>query len=59
MINDYDKMEEREVNAKAIVRDIIKDLTNRSGLQDAFESCDVEIQQEIKDEWTRIVESYL
>ena len=32
---DYDEMEEREANAKAIVRDIIKDLTNRSGLQDA------------------------
>lgn len=41
--------------AQKIVDRIIKDMRGRSGGDHWFESCDEEIQAEIRDEWTVIV----
>jgi len=45
--------------AEKIVSDIVEDLTDRSGIGDAFEDCDEDIQKEIKDTWERIVRRHI
>lgn len=40
---------------KQIVKEIIADLCDRSGLQDAFEGCDRDVQKEIRQAWEEIV----
>ena len=45
--------------ADIIVEDIIFDLTDRSGLGNAFEECDPDIQDEIKESWSNIVSKHL
>ena len=42
-----------------IVRLIIKDLCDRKGLRQEFESCDKDIQDEIRDAWREIVKREL
>lgn len=41
--------------AKKIVDEIIKDLTDRSGLQNVWDSIDDECKEDIKDEWVNII----
>ena len=44
-----------EPKETVIVRKIIEDLTDRGGLQQAWEAIDEEIQDEIKSTWCDIV----
>lgn len=46
------------MNAEKIVDEIIKDLCGRSGGDHFFESCDEEIQEEIRETWIEIVKSH-
>jgi hypothetical protein len=46
---------ENEKTAKRIVDAIMEELCSRSGLEDAWEDCDEEIQEEIRDSWIEIV----
>ncbi len=48
-----------EIKAESIVNDIIKDLTDRRGLRQEWECIDQDIQQEIRDEWKKIVLGHL
>jgi len=41
--------------AKNCVDEIIADLSNRSGLRQAWDNMDMDIQEEIKKEWTDII----
>lgn len=41
--------------SKKIVAEILDDLTDRGGLQNAWDDIDEEIQEEIKKEWIAIV----
>lgn len=43
--------------ADAIVDDIVKDLTDRRGLNDAWDSIDADIREEIRQLWRQIVKS--
>jgi len=43
--------------AKRIVDGIIEDLSDRRGLRQEWDQIDEEIQEEIKEEWLRIVMS--
>lgn len=45
-----------EKMAKAIVRRIIDDLTDRSGLRQAWEDIDKDVRREITRAWVKIVE---
>jgi hypothetical protein len=47
-------MSDKEV-AKRIVQSIVDDFTDRSGLSDAWDSIDEDIQAEITDTWENIV----
>jgi len=57
----YKTVEEKPdlTRAEDIVFGILSDLTDRSGLQNAFEGCDEEIQEEIIQKWVGIVEAKL
>ncbi len=44
---------------KAAVDGIVRDLSDRSGLDGAWDGCDSDIQQEIKDTWAEIIEEAL
>lgn len=41
---------------KIIVSDIIKDFTDRRGLRQEWEQIDEDIQNEIKQEWCKIID---
>lgn len=45
--------------AKGIVRDIIADLSGRSGLGNIWEGCDRDVQREIRKEWESIALSWI
>jgi len=45
--------------AKTIVKRIIEDLEGRSGLGNEWEYCDSDVQAEIKQTWSQIVEKEL
>lgn len=45
--------------ATATVRLILGDLTDRSGLQNAWDDIDADIQREIKATWSRFIETAL
>jgi hypothetical protein len=41
--------------AKKIVNKIVRDICDRSGLQNEWEALDEDIQKEIKDTWAKII----
>lgn len=43
--------------AKRIIENIIEDISDRKGLGNEWEQIDEEIQEEIKEEWLKIVMS--
>jgi hypothetical protein len=45
--------------AKNVVDLIIQDICNRSGLENAWEDIDDQIQSEIRQEWQALVESQI
>lgn len=45
--------------AEKIVEKILSDLTDRSGLDGAWDSIDSDIQEEIKETWVSIVDEHL
>ncbi len=54
------KTEHKEADiADIIVEDIEFELTDRRGIGDEFEGCDVEIQQEMRNAWSAIVRKHL
>lgn len=50
-------MEDQKKTAKKIVKEIIRDLTDRRGLRQEWEEIDADIQKEIITKWTKIVET--
>jgi len=44
-----------EEKARKAVDDILKDICDRSGLQNAWEEIDEDIQEEIKEEWVDVI----
>jgi hypothetical protein len=48
-------MDHEERIAQRAVDNILKDLTDRSGLGNAWEDIDEDIQEEIKEEWRQII----
>lgn len=45
--------------AEKIVSNIVEDITDRSGIGDAFEERGEDIQKEIKDTWRKIVRRHI
>ena len=50
---------EKRVLAQKIVAGLLQDFTDRRGLGQEWEQIDEEIQEEIVEEWTQIVEKEL
>ncbi|MBI2633454.1 MAG: hypothetical protein HYW78_03670 [Parcubacteria group bacterium] len=48
------KVKDKKISEK-IVNEIMKDLCDRSGLQNEWENIDSDVQGEIKKEWRKIV----
>ena len=62
LLEKYYKTEEENpnlTNAEEIVFGILSDIMNRSGLQNSFEECDEEIQEEILQSWIDITNEKL
>ncbi len=49
-----DERSNREVASDA-VQAILDDMSDRSGLQNAWDEIDADIQDEIREEWTKLV----
>ena len=49
----------KNILAVNIILDIIADFTDRRGLQQEWEQIDKDIQDEIKQEWIKIIEHHL
>jgi hypothetical protein len=49
----------RTLDAKRIVEDIIKDISNRNGLGNEWDMIDPSIRDQIKERWEKIILEYI
>ena len=46
---------DKQLRAEEAVRNIVRDLTDRNGLQNEWDNIDIEIHDEIQDTWAKII----
>ena len=56
LLEKADTNDKKKAIAKKIVKLIVADLSDRSGLSDMWENIDTDTQKEIRNEWQEIVE---
>ena len=53
------EVQTKMVLSGAIVRELIDDIRERKGFRQLWDSLDVEIQEEIRETWTNIINKYI